>query len=156
MVSASKHSYLKKEYRPVVVAVIYNEQNEILLVRSAKNNDSWYLPQGGVDIGERLTDALFREVKEELGIDKKDLFFIGYLGTEDLDAEETRVDRRGFTKGKRYFFFSFFYNNSDVEKIQINSKEISEYLWVSREEMHEALSTTRPEKAELILRWVGM
>ena len=56
-----------------VGAVCVNAANEILLVREATGPASrpglWKIPTGLVDVGEELSDAVVREVKEETGID---------------------------------------------------------------------------------------
>jgi ADP-ribose pyrophosphatase YjhB (NUDIX family) len=53
---------------PSVNVVVRNERGEILLIRRS-DNDNWAVPGGGVDLGESLTQAAVREVKEETGID---------------------------------------------------------------------------------------
>lgn len=53
---------------PSVNVVVTNEAGEILLIRRS-DNDNWALPGGGIEIGESLTQAAIREVKEETGID---------------------------------------------------------------------------------------
>ncbi len=59
---------------------IFNNNNEILLTRRAKGarNDvgKWSKPGGTVEYGEKVADALVREVKEELNID---IVMTGYL-----------------------------------------------------------------------------
>ena len=61
-----------KKYRPNVAAVIlspkYPEKVEVFV---AKRNDvdAWQFPQGGIDEGESPREALFRELKEEIGTD---------------------------------------------------------------------------------------
>ena len=56
-----------------VGAVCVNAANEILLVREATGPAArpglWKIPTGLVDVGEELSDAVVREVKEEVGID---------------------------------------------------------------------------------------
>jgi ADP-ribose pyrophosphatase YjhB (NUDIX family) len=52
---------------PSVNVVVENDQGEILLIRRS-DNDNWALPGGAIDIGESLTQAAIREVKEETGI----------------------------------------------------------------------------------------
>lgn len=62
------------EYRPNVAAVILSERYpEVCEFFIAKRNDIkhskciWQFPQGGIDDGESPTDALYRELSEEIG-----------------------------------------------------------------------------------------
>ena len=128
--------------------------DQFLFVSSAKNKNEWYLPQGGIDEGEFVLDALFREIREELGILREEFGASHYLGVEDLDAEQVRADKRGFSKGKRYFFFTLFYIGSGTQ-FDVNQEEIDEYRWVMKSDISKLLSRTRPEKGLLILRWLS-
>lgn len=57
----------KLEFRPAVYAIIPHE-NKILLVSTIRTK-KFYMPGGGVDLGETLHEALKREVREETGIE---------------------------------------------------------------------------------------
>lgn len=52
--------------RPSVSAVIMERKRILLQQRS--DGGQWGLPGGSVELGERVTDALIREVKEETGL----------------------------------------------------------------------------------------
>ncbi|MGD8566043.1 MAG: NUDIX domain-containing protein [Candidatus Bathyarchaeota archaeon] len=53
-------------------AVIFNEDNELLVEhRLRPEEDYYYLPGGGVWFQEKIEDCLVREVKEETGLDVK-------------------------------------------------------------------------------------
>ena len=54
-------------WRPAVYAVIVND-GQALLIKS-RHGGKYYLPGGGVDAGERIVDALKREVREETGVE---------------------------------------------------------------------------------------
>ena len=56
----------------VRVSAVLRWDEQVLLCRHEKpGKEYWLLPGGGVDAGESLTDALHRELFEEIGIDKE-------------------------------------------------------------------------------------
>lgn len=60
---------MDKQFPKVVVGCfILNDKNEILLVRSYKWPDKWVVMGGHVEWGEKIADAVVREVKEEVGL----------------------------------------------------------------------------------------
>jgi ADP-ribose pyrophosphatase YjhB (NUDIX family) len=56
-----------KELRPSVAAVITNGDGHVLL-QLRPDNGLWGLPGGSVEIGESVTTAILREVREETGL----------------------------------------------------------------------------------------
>lgn len=63
-----------KFYRPNVAAVIvssqYPQKKEIFIAERTDLPAIWQFPQGGIDEGESSEEALFRELKEEIGTKK--------------------------------------------------------------------------------------
>lgn len=63
-------------------AVIINDKNEALLVkRTTKSRNEagfWSKPGGTVEFGEKVEDAVRREIKEELGVEIKLIKFLGF------------------------------------------------------------------------------
>ncbi|XP_014813877.1 PREDICTED: 8-oxo-dGDP phosphatase NUDT18, partial [Calidris pugnax] len=55
----------------VVLAVLFNEEDGVLLVQEAKAEcrGKWYLPAGRMEPGEGIVAAMRREVKEETGLE---------------------------------------------------------------------------------------
>ena len=58
-------------YRPNVAAVIvsdkYPKVKEIFIAQRNDLQGVWQFPQGGIDEGEEVKEALFRELEEEIG-----------------------------------------------------------------------------------------
>lgn len=59
----------KDGYRTNIGIVVVNDASQVLLARRI-GQDTWQLPQGGVNSGESMFDALYRELYEEVGISK--------------------------------------------------------------------------------------
>lgn len=55
------------QLRPSVAAIIRNAEGHVLLQRRS-DNGLWGLPGGSVEIGESVTTAIIREVREETGL----------------------------------------------------------------------------------------
>jgi putative (di)nucleoside polyphosphate hydrolase len=61
----------KDLYRPNVAMIIlssdYPSKKEIFIAQRNDLMDIWQFPQGGIDNGEEVKEALFREMEEEIG-----------------------------------------------------------------------------------------
>ncbi len=57
----------KLVFRPSVYAVIIHDDKILML--NCKSNGKLFFPGGAIEIGEKIFDALAREVKEETGIE---------------------------------------------------------------------------------------
>jgi phosphoglycolate phosphatase len=59
-----------------VGAVIFNDTDEVLMIRTHKWSNLWGIPGGKIKWGEPSVDALRREIKEETGLDVTDIKFV--------------------------------------------------------------------------------
>ena len=62
----------KNGFRSNIAMIVSNGCGKVLLAKRISQN-SWQFPQGGIDGDEAPKDALFRELKEEIGLDQKDV-----------------------------------------------------------------------------------
>ena len=54
-------------YRPNVGIILCNGEDQVLWARR-RRHDGWQFPQGGVEKGESIIDAVYRELFEEVGL----------------------------------------------------------------------------------------
>lgn len=61
----------KEKYRPNVAMIIvsseYPHKKDVFIAQRNDLTDIWQFPQGGIDEGEEVQEALFREMEEEIG-----------------------------------------------------------------------------------------
>jgi nucleoside triphosphatase len=106
-----------------VGALIFNREGKAFLMRSHKWRGGWVLPGGHVELGERMEDALRREVKEETNLDIRDIEFVCF--------QEFIYDDR-FWKPSHFIFFDYACR-TDSTDVKLND-EAQEYVWVTLEE----------------------
>lgn len=114
--------------RLIVVPVVKDEAARVLLCRMPPDRGvfpgQWGLPGGGVEPGERIRDALAREVFEELGVS---LLSASPLFFKDASHEKTLP---GGERRLVYMVFLLFDCRIDpAQPIRLN-EEFSEYVWV--------------------------
>ncbi len=69
--------YIDKDgFRANVGIVLTRGSGEVFL-GGRVGGRGWQFPQGGVNRGERVEDALFRELKEEIGLERQDVEVLG-------------------------------------------------------------------------------
>ena len=113
--------------RTIAVALLRNDRDELLLCKMAEDRGvfpgQWGLPGGGLEPGERMVDALAREMREELGIEIENIepaFF--------KDGRHEKIFADG-SKKSVYMIFLVFHCTAASEPIRLND-EFTEYRWV--------------------------
>ncbi|MEQ9376945.1 MAG: NUDIX domain-containing protein [Imperialibacter sp.] len=117
-------SSMKQYPEPTVGAIIFNPDNEVLLCRSSKWGDKYVFPGGHIELGEKMEDALVREVKEETGLD---IFDIQLISLQEAVYSDT-------FEAKKHFIFIDFICKTNSFEVVLND-EAEEFEWVSLEEI---------------------
>lgn len=120
-VLASKHK------RAASASVIIEDTRGRLLVVKAHYKPYWSLPGGFIDEGDTPREAAVREVSEETGIelDASNLEFAAF------------IDRISDVADTYLFVFRVIDPVDPDIKIVLQSDEIAEYSWVTRQEIDE-------------------
>ena len=108
---------------PTVGALIFNPEGKLLMVKTHKWKGKYTIPGGHVELGEHLSDALKREIKEETGLN--------LIEADFLCIQEFIYDERFWEK--RHFIFFDYICQVEEGVVQLND-EAQEYLWVDVDE----------------------
>jgi 8-oxo-dGTP diphosphatase len=68
-------------------AIIVNTEGNVLLLKRTYGNKGWSLPGGGVEPGETIHQALFRECNEELGVEVQDPVLTGVYYHSSINTQ---------------------------------------------------------------------
>jgi putative (di)nucleoside polyphosphate hydrolase len=137
----------KLSYRPNVAAVIvsskYPHESEIFVAnRIDIRDEAWQFPQGGIDEGEDPREALFRELKEEIGTDEVDIIaeYPEWISYEFLNKNATKIyPFDGQTQ--KYFLVKL----KSSAKIELDTKipEFMDYKFLSYKQTLEQISNIK-------------
>lgn len=136
-----KTSKRKSLFRKGVSALIINNRNEFLLVNLESFESHFFaIPGGGVEPGETLKEAIYRELDEELGIKQEHLQVVGQSNNPvRFKFKVIKMGRDGieYDGSERYFFgFKFI---SDEKIITPSPGEVRSYIWVSFNDLKDYL-----------------
>ena len=113
-----------KTYRPNVAAIILSPKHpltcELFIASRTDIKNAWQFPQGGIDKSESPKEALFRELKEEIGTNKVDII-AEYPEWISYDFPHQIVKKMYPYDGQiqKYFLVRL----QEQSKININTKE---------------------------------
>ena len=126
----------KDGYRPNVGIVLANDEGQVLWARRVGGRDAWQFPQGGINRGESPEQALYRELREEVGLEPEAVEVLavtrGWL--------RYRLPRRYIRKGqkpvcigqKQKWFLLRMLADDGAVRLDLNDKpEFDHWQWVS-------------------------
>ena len=122
-------------FRPNVGIIICNRQGQVFWAKRI-GQKAWQFPQGGIRHGERLQQALFRELKEEVGLDRQYVEIIastrGWLYYQ-LPKNLIRQRSNPVCIGQKQKWYLLLLNASEG-RIDLNvsrTPEFDDWRWVS-------------------------
>lgn len=141
------------KFRKGIGAIVLDQDNEIITFQRADFKNNWQAPEGGVDENETSEEALYRELMEEIGINKND-FIILKKTKEFIKYPFGEYKIPGFDGQEKQFFLiklnisidKFKYNNiqNEIEFInckKTNSNELLHDIPYFKKEMYEKVLT---------------
>lgn len=109
---------------PTVGAVIFNPEGKVLLCKSHKWGNKYVIPGGHIELGEKMEEALIREIKEETGLDIYDIKLLSL--TESIYSDMYHE--------KKHFIFIDYQCRTDSYDVALND-EAEEYVWADLQKL---------------------
>lgn len=115
---------MKKYPEPTVSAVIFNPHGKILLCKSHKWDNKYVIPGGHIELGEKMEEALKREILEETGLNIYDIKLVSLKESIYSDKFHER----------KHFIFIDYICKTDSTNVSLND-EAEKYKWVDIEQI---------------------
>lgn len=135
--SESIELYDRKNFNGHITAsafIINKSSSKILLIKHTTLN-RWLQPGGHVEPTDRsILDASFREIKEEVNINKSELNLVAHTLNEEIpfDIDNHLIPSNTLKKEDEHFHYDFRYLfvYSGDENIKVNMDDVSGFKWV--------------------------
>ena len=111
-----------------VSGIILNQNDEILLCKSHKWDNKYIIPGGHVEYGEKMENALRRELKEETDLD---IYSIKLAGVKEYFEDNSYYK-------KRHFIFFDYICRTDNTEVVLND-EAQSFTWTKYEDVNHDL-----------------
>lgn len=119
---------------------------DLLLVHKPRKNDSWQLPQGGIEPGEALPEAALRELREETGLKPTEVIGISrQVYQYNYSADYRRLHNDNICGQRLNFVFVLLKESAEVVP---DGQEIDDYRWVKTDQLDSFIF--RPEYLETV------
>jgi putative (di)nucleoside polyphosphate hydrolase len=143
-------------YRPNVAVVVlskeYPHKKEIFLAQRNDLMDVWQFPQGGIDEGEEVLEALFRELEEEIGTNSVEVIaeFPEWL-SYDFPPKIAETMKPFVGQRQRYFLVKL-QDNAEIN-IQTAHPEFRDYKFVATDEILKLSASFKKDVYECVINY---
>ena len=136
--NTSSIRYQDRPYRPCVGIMLINQQGDIFGGQRLDNRaEAWQMPQGGIDEGEDVETACFREMREEIGTNKADILRL-HPDWLNYDIPRPLADNlwSGAYRGQTQKWVALRFTGEDTDiNIQTEEPEFISWQWLSPDEL---------------------
>ena len=147
---------MSRKYRKCVGMMILNNQNQILVGRRLDHPSGfWQMPQGGIDKDENPKEAVWREMKEEIGTNNAELLYeSSNWFNYEIPSETLKTLPWGnlyIGQEQRWFVFRFKGKENEIN-VKTENPEFSEWKWIKYDSLLENIVPFKKEVYKNVLK----
>ena len=128
---------MNEQYRKSVGLVLVNRENLLFWGRRfPQQQQNWQFPQGGIERGERAEAALYRELREETGLQASDVELLGQSrGWHSYQIPPEMRDKSKFPSSmigqrQRWFLLRLTSDDNQIDLNVSEAPEFSDWRWI--------------------------
>ena len=134
--------------RTGVGVIVLNQKNEVFVAKRRDNpTDKWQMPQGGVNPGESLNDAMRRELLEETSITNIEVIKeLDYWLEYNLPNNLLGIIWKGKYRGQKqkWFIVKFLGTENEID-IKTKNPEFIDWKWIDPQELPKVIVDFKKE-----------
>lgn len=135
-------SFTHLPFRPCVGIALFNPEGKVFVGERIDTPGAWQMPQGGIDEGEDIEQAAFRELLEEIGTDKAEFIKVSantikYTLPDDLIPTLWNGAFQG--QEQHWVALRFTGEDKDIKLDAWKHPEFSAWEWINLEDSLERI-----------------
>lgn len=143
-------------YRPNVGIMLLNAYNLIWVGERADIPGAWQMPQGGIDAGETIEQAFFREANEEVGLTREQIHILRVCRKPwryDFPASTLRRKEVNNYRGQEQYWVAGRMLGVDADiNVHTEDAEFCNWAWMTPQQMLERIVPFKRATYERVLR----
>ncbi len=145
-------------YRPCVGIALFNSHGKVFMAERIDTPGSWQMPQGGMEEGESITVAAFRELEEEIGTGKAELLeifdqkILYNIPADILERLHKIWDKPYIGQEQAWVAMRFTGNDNDIDLNAFDTPEFSQWKWEALENVPSLIVPFKRDVYETISR----
>jgi len=143
-------------YRIGVGIILLNDKKKVFIGKRIDiKKEAWQMPQGGVNKGEELEDAVYRELYEETGIKKAKIIFKSerwFQYNIPLPLKKKLWKNKYLGQKQKWFVMKFSGDKKKDINLNISKAEFCDWKWVNLNELENLIVPFKKEMYKKILK----